>query len=219
MRTDTQVWLITGAGRGMGLDFVRAALAAGHAVVATGRNPDAVHSAIGERPMAASVGCPAGCHGAGRCGVRGRGGGAAVRPHRCAGQQCGQLLRRLLRGADARADRAPTGDGPDRPDERHPRRAARHAAAAVRAHHLDLIRRGPVRLRVQLRLLRREVRPGGLDGVAAAGGRAVRYPHHHRQPGLLPHRSPDAGVGHLRHAVDPGLRRRDTRSACGGTRT
>jgi NAD(P)-dependent dehydrogenase (short-subunit alcohol dehydrogenase family) len=43
-----QVWLITGAGRGMGVDFARAALAAGHAVVATGRDPDAVRAAVGE---------------------------------------------------------------------------------------------------------------------------------------------------------------------------
>src|SRR4051794_41111381 len=43
----TKTWLITGAGRGMGVDFARAALAAGHNVVATGRNPDAVASAVG----------------------------------------------------------------------------------------------------------------------------------------------------------------------------
>ena len=42
-----QVWLITGAGRGMGLDITKAALAAGHAVVATGRNPERVAQAIG----------------------------------------------------------------------------------------------------------------------------------------------------------------------------
>jgi NAD(P)-dependent dehydrogenase (short-subunit alcohol dehydrogenase family) len=46
--TTPKTWLITGAGRGMGVDFVRAALAAGHHVVATGRNPDAVRSAVGE---------------------------------------------------------------------------------------------------------------------------------------------------------------------------
>jgi NAD(P)-dependent dehydrogenase (short-subunit alcohol dehydrogenase family) len=43
-----KVWFITGAGRGMGLDIVKAALAAGHAVVASGRNADAVAKAIGE---------------------------------------------------------------------------------------------------------------------------------------------------------------------------
>jgi NAD(P)-dependent dehydrogenase (short-subunit alcohol dehydrogenase family) len=46
--TTTQTWLITGAGRGMGVDFARAALAAGHNVVATGRHPDTVRSAVGE---------------------------------------------------------------------------------------------------------------------------------------------------------------------------
>jgi NAD(P)-dependent dehydrogenase (short-subunit alcohol dehydrogenase family) len=44
----TKTWLITGAGRGMGVEFARAALAAGHNVVATGRNPAAVRSAVGE---------------------------------------------------------------------------------------------------------------------------------------------------------------------------
>ncbi|MCW2695313.1 MAG: short-chain dehydrogenase/reductase [Modestobacter sp.] len=42
------VWLVTGAGRGMGVDFAQAALAAGHAVVATGRNPERVSAAIGQ---------------------------------------------------------------------------------------------------------------------------------------------------------------------------
>ncbi|HEV7485609.1 MAG TPA: SDR family NAD(P)-dependent oxidoreductase [Thermoanaerobaculia bacterium] len=43
-----KIWFITGAGRGMGLDFARAALAAGHAVVATGRNSDRVSAALGQ---------------------------------------------------------------------------------------------------------------------------------------------------------------------------
>jgi NAD(P)-dependent dehydrogenase (short-subunit alcohol dehydrogenase family) len=46
--TDKRVWFITGAGRGMGVDFARAALAAGNAVVATGRNTGAVRRAVGE---------------------------------------------------------------------------------------------------------------------------------------------------------------------------
>ncbi|MDX6397541.1 MAG: hypothetical protein QOJ43_949 [Gaiellaceae bacterium] len=46
--TDKKTWLITGAGRGMGVDFAKAALAAGHNVIATGRNPDAVGQALGE---------------------------------------------------------------------------------------------------------------------------------------------------------------------------
>jgi len=45
--TNKKIWFITGAGRGMGVDFVKAALAAGHAVVATGRDSDAVAKAVG----------------------------------------------------------------------------------------------------------------------------------------------------------------------------
>src|SRR3954451_829302 len=43
-----RVWFITGAGRGMGVHFAKAALGAGNAVVATGRNTDAVRRAVGE---------------------------------------------------------------------------------------------------------------------------------------------------------------------------
>jgi NAD(P)-dependent dehydrogenase (short-subunit alcohol dehydrogenase family) len=46
--TEKNVWFITGAGRGMGVDIAQAALAAGHAVVATGRNTEALAGALGE---------------------------------------------------------------------------------------------------------------------------------------------------------------------------
>lgn len=42
----SRVWMITGARRGMGLDFAKAVLAIGDKVVATGRNPDRVAKAI-----------------------------------------------------------------------------------------------------------------------------------------------------------------------------
>ena len=45
-----KVWLVTGAGRGMGVDIAQAALAGGHAVVATGRDPDRVARAVGDHP-------------------------------------------------------------------------------------------------------------------------------------------------------------------------
>src|SRR6185437_14816320 len=48
MAADRTVWFITGAGRGMGVDIAQAALAAGHAVVATGRNTTFVTEAVGE---------------------------------------------------------------------------------------------------------------------------------------------------------------------------
>ena len=45
--TDKKVWLVTGAIRGMGVDIAKAALAAGNAVVATGRRPESVEQALG----------------------------------------------------------------------------------------------------------------------------------------------------------------------------
>jgi NAD(P)-dependent dehydrogenase (short-subunit alcohol dehydrogenase family) len=50
-----QVWMITGAGRGLGADIAKAALAAGHAVVATARNAQSVTKALGERDQLLAV--------------------------------------------------------------------------------------------------------------------------------------------------------------------
>jgi NAD(P)-dependent dehydrogenase (short-subunit alcohol dehydrogenase family) len=46
--SEKKVWFITGAGRGLGVDIARAALAAGHAVAATARNAESVTKALGE---------------------------------------------------------------------------------------------------------------------------------------------------------------------------
>jgi NAD(P)-dependent dehydrogenase (short-subunit alcohol dehydrogenase family) len=48
MPTEKKTWIITGAGRGLGVDIAKAALASGHNVVATGRKPDAVAEALGD---------------------------------------------------------------------------------------------------------------------------------------------------------------------------
>lgn len=50
-----KVWIITGAGRGLGVDIAKAALAAGHAVVATGRDPQKVEAAIGSHTNLLSI--------------------------------------------------------------------------------------------------------------------------------------------------------------------
>ncbi|GID95038.1 SDR family NAD(P)-dependent oxidoreductase [Amorphoplanes digitatis] len=44
---EKKVLLVTGASRGMGVDIAKAALAAGYAVVATGRDPEQVEKAVG----------------------------------------------------------------------------------------------------------------------------------------------------------------------------
>lgn len=46
--TKQKVWLITGAGRGLGAEIAKAVLAAGHAVVATGRDPAKISAALGD---------------------------------------------------------------------------------------------------------------------------------------------------------------------------
>src|SRR3954469_16671743 len=46
--SEKRVWLITGAGRGLGVAIARAALAEGHAVAATARNAESVTKALGQ---------------------------------------------------------------------------------------------------------------------------------------------------------------------------
>src|SRR4051794_12964278 len=46
--SEKNIWFVTGAGRGLGVDITKAALAAGHAVVATARNAESVTRALGE---------------------------------------------------------------------------------------------------------------------------------------------------------------------------
>ena len=43
-----KVWFITGAGRGMGVNFAKAALDAGHSVVASGRDKDRMRKVLGQ---------------------------------------------------------------------------------------------------------------------------------------------------------------------------
>jgi NAD(P)-dependent dehydrogenase (short-subunit alcohol dehydrogenase family) len=53
--TERKVWLITGAGRGLGVDIAKAVLAAGHAVIATGRDAAKVAAAVGAQDNLLSI--------------------------------------------------------------------------------------------------------------------------------------------------------------------
>jgi NAD(P)-dependent dehydrogenase (short-subunit alcohol dehydrogenase family) len=142
--TDKRVWFITGAGLGIGVDFAKAALAAGNAVVATGRNTDAVRTAVGEaehllvvqldvtRPEDAEAAVKAAVDRFGRIDV------LVNNAANFYGGYFEELTPAQIGG--------PTGDRAHRPDERHPRRPAGDAQAALGPHHVDLIRRGPFRL-------------------------------------------------------------------------
>jgi NAD(P)-dependent dehydrogenase (short-subunit alcohol dehydrogenase family) len=46
--SEKKVWFVTGAARGLGVDIAKAALAAGHSVVATARDADAVTAVLGK---------------------------------------------------------------------------------------------------------------------------------------------------------------------------
>src|SRR3954464_12313648 len=53
--TTPQIWFITGASRGMGTKIAQAALAAGHSVVATGRDAGRVRTAVGDHEQLLAV--------------------------------------------------------------------------------------------------------------------------------------------------------------------
>ena len=194
--TDKKVWFITGAGRGMGVDIAKAALAAGNAVVATGRNTDAVTKAVGEAEdllvVKLDVTSPEDAEAAVQAAVD-RFGRIDVLVNNAANFYAGYFEE--LTPEQIERQLATSLIGP-----MNVTRAVLPVMRKQRSGHIivDLVGRGPRRLRVQFRLRRRQVRPGGLDGVAAARGRAVRHHHHHRQPRVLPHRAPHAGVDDLR---------------------
>src|SRR3954465_8234425 len=52
---EKNVWLITGAGRGLGVDIAKAALSAGHAIVATGRDAAKVAAAVGDHESVVAI--------------------------------------------------------------------------------------------------------------------------------------------------------------------
>ena len=52
---ETRVWIITGAGRGLGVHIAKAVLASGHAVVATGRDSAKVAAAVGNHDRLLAV--------------------------------------------------------------------------------------------------------------------------------------------------------------------
>ena len=68
--TEEKVWLITGAGRGLGVDIAKDALDTGQGVVATGRDAAEVATAVGDHDnlpaIKLDVTRPTECRGNGR---------------------------------------------------------------------------------------------------------------------------------------------------------
>ena len=126
--SEKKVWFVTGAGRGMGVDIARAALAAGHAVVATGRNPERVSAAVGAHDdlltVALDITDPASAQAAVDAAVE-RFGRIDVLVNN-AGNFYAGFFEEISPGGLP----GPGRDQPVRPAERHPRRAAGDARPA-----------------------------------------------------------------------------------------
>ena len=126
--TEKQVWLVTGAGRGLGVDIVRAALAAGHAVVATARRTQSVVDAVGEHEnllaVALDVTDAAAAQDAVRAAVE-RFGRLDVLVNNAGSFHAG-FFEEMSPGGLARPDR----DDPVRSGQRHPRCVASDAGPA-----------------------------------------------------------------------------------------
>ena len=206
-----KVWFITGAGRGMGVDFAKAALAAGHAVVASGRDTDAVSRAVGPSNDLLAV----------KLDVTKRADAEAA--VRAAVDRFGRIDVLVNNAANFYAGYF---------EELTPEQFDRQLAASLI---------GPMNVTRAVLPVMRKQRSGriisisstaglvgfefgsayaaskfGLEGwmaVAARRGRAVRHHHHHRQPGVLPHRTPDGAIDELRRAVHRGLRRAQSAAA------
>ncbi len=213
-KTGKKIWFITGAARGMGVDFAKAALAAGHAVVATGRDPDAVAKAMGESDdllvvkldvtsrTDAEAAVRAAVNRFGRIDVLVNNAGNFFAGYfeELTPEQIEWQLATLLIGS-MNVTRAVM------PVMRRQRSghviSISSTAGLVGFAFCSAYAAAKFGLEGWMESLQQEVAPFG----AAARGRAVRHHHHHRQPGVLPHRAPGAGVCDLRRAVHRGLRR------------
>jgi NAD(P)-dependent dehydrogenase (short-subunit alcohol dehydrogenase family) len=143
----------------MGVDIVQAALAAGHAVVATGRNPDAVANAIGENDDLLVAELDITHSSSARTAVQ----AASDRFGRIdvLVNNPGNFACRVLRGAVAGTVGGAVDNEPSWACERDSRRTSGDAKTALGAHRHAVVDRGHRRPRVLLRVRRLEVRPGG----------------------------------------------------------
>jgi NAD(P)-dependent dehydrogenase (short-subunit alcohol dehydrogenase family) len=162
--SDKKIWLITGAGRGMGVDIAKAALAAGHAVVATGRNAEKVNAAVGTHDdllvVELDVTDPAAADAAVQATVD-RFGRIDVLVNNAGNFNAGFFEE--LRPEEFRAQIETT---PVRSGQRHSCGTSGDARPAVRPGRHALLDRRHRGRGVLDRVRRLEVRGGGVDGVA-----------------------------------------------------
>jgi NAD(P)-dependent dehydrogenase (short-subunit alcohol dehydrogenase family) len=185
--TSNNTWFITGAGRGMGVEFARAALAAGHNVVATGRNRETITEAFGEQEqllvVKLDITSPQDAEQAVQAAVE-RFGGINVLLNNAANFLAGFFEELSPQQVDTQLQTNLVG----------PMTVTRAVLPVMRKHrsgHVITISSvaGLVGQEFCSGVRCREIRFGGLDGVPGPGGRAVRHPHNHRGAGVLSYRA------------------------------
>src|SRR5918993_4173319 len=203
--TDKKVWLVTGAGRGMGVDIAKAALAAGNAVVATGRRPEAVEQALGGAQddllvVKVDVTSPADAEAAVQAAVE-RFGRIDVLVNNAGNFYAGFFEE--ISPEDFRAQIETTLFGP-----MNVTRAVLPVMRAQRSGLVVTISSTAAIVGQEFSSARRlQVRVGGMDRVADPRGRALRHPHDARRAGLLPDRAAHRGVDDVRRPLHRRLRR------------
>lgn len=205
-----EVWFITGAGRGMGVDFAKAALAAGHAVVATGRDAGRVSKALGQSNDLLAVRLDITSRADALAAVRvaiGRFGRIDVLVNNAASLYAGYFEELTPEQMDLQLTTSLIGP------MKVTRGTAGDAQAALGPHHHYLLFGGLLGLRVRRRVRGVEVRYRRLDGLVARGTSALRHHHHHRQPRLLSYRTAHRAIDELRPLDHQGLRRAESGAA------
>ena len=199
--SNKKIWFITGAGRGMGADFAKGALAVGHWVVAAARDTHRVFDALGQSdqllPVRLDVTSRADAEAAVQAAVD-RFGRIDVLVNNAASFYAGFFEE--LTPEQFNQQFATSLIGP-----MNVTRAVLPVMRKQRSGHIISISStagltAGYRLRDRVRGVK--VRPRGLDGVATGRGGALRHQYHHRQSRILSHGAPHRAIDDLRRAVD-----------------
>ena len=199
-RNKGRVLLITGAGRGMGTDIAKAALAAGYKTVATGRNIEKVTEAVGASDNLLVVKLDVTGPGDAQAAVKAtieKFGRIDVLVNNAGNFYAGFFEE--ITPEDFRAQIETNLFGP--------MNVTRAVLPVMRKQRSGLIvtissTGGIVGQAFVSGIFRVEVWRRGMDGVACAGGRALRYPNDACGTWVLPHGAADRGFDQLSRAFD-----------------